>query len=293
MRFTRTLVALTCASFSACGGAVRSESHSTGSVLDAAAQAETGDELAETGTRVDAGADANGAYSGYFLASTRSPQGKGANMLDIFFAPNAPPQPRAPCASDTIVIGSCCAEVIRIGLPVPNLMPLSAGDVTVSARGALVAKLLAPDYPEVGSATWTAGDLLEVSAAGGNIARFDGDLQTPAAIAGVAPAFGPTPVNIAPVVDFRVAWTPEGRDGERMGLQIDTINPTGGATFIDCDVADSEGSVLVDAGLWEGIVPEKRGSIHLIRSILSRASGANVDVELRGESWADALADFE
>lgn len=221
----------------------------------------------------------------------RSYQGTSSHTLDIALWDETPPGPRLQsCGIDVVTSGSCCAGFSAHFLPIGPAVPLSAGDVAIRLRDRPLATLVAPNYPEVDDATWNGGDVLEVSAPGGNVASFSGSLVTPKVISGVTPAFGSSPVIIPTGADFRVSWMPEGRDGEEMQLQINMIDSGGNAPVILCDVPDSTGSVVVDASLFARMPSGATGGIHLTRSITSTAYGANVSVTLIGDDWLDALA---
>lgn len=268
---------------SACGGMVDSENRGT-AMMDADFEAQD--------AAPDAPPDSAIEYAGQLSARLRSYKGNLSYALDVSFWEGAPLLPRAPsCGNDGITVGNCCAGLIKLALPVGPLVPLVAGDVTIDLHGTPLATLLAPDYAEIDDAVWNGGDVLGVSAPGGNIAAFSGNLETPALIAGVTPPFGSTPVMIAKGADVPISWTPEGRDGETMQLQIDAVATAGPADVILCTVPDSAGSVVVDASLLARIPSAVSGSIHLTRSITSNVSGANVRVTLVGEAWLDALAD--
>ena len=244
----------------------------------------------------DAGGESGGPYSGYVIASLTAYQGKQSYALGAAFWTGQEPLPGTPdtqpsCATGATLKGPCCEQLLRLGLPVP-VVPPNAGNVTLALHGMPLATLLSPDYAEITSATWNAGDALGVSAAGGDVAAFSGTLLTPAAVAGLSPAFGQDPVAIAHDADLRVVWTPDTNDGEIMQLQIDTIG-TGGAPTVLCAVPDSAGSIVVDASLLAPLVSATSASIHLTRSITSSVAARNATVTLEGVLWLSAIATIQ
>jgi hypothetical protein len=265
----------------ACGGAVRSE--------DAGSDAAP-DHRGVDARAADAPPNADIAYAGQLVASRRVSGTTATSSVDVFFWEQYPTSTGPFCGRDPVTVGSCCAGTTVIATPVPSTVQLSAGDVTVSDRGAPVATLRAPDYAGV-NAPWDPGDMLAVSAPGGNVAAFAGSLMTPVDIAGVTPAFDSPPVSIPSVGDFAVAWTPDGRDDVKMRVLIEGLGAST-SVAITCEVPDASGAVVVDASLIARVPASAKGGIHLIRSIMSNASGANVEVSLIGETWLDALATF-
>jgi hypothetical protein len=220
-----------------------------------------------------------------------------SHVLDTAFWRAGPPLLPGPantppgCGTDAITNGACCEQQVRIPLPVPSVPPV-AGNVTVSLHGVPLAMLLSPDYAEIDTATWSPGDALGVSAAGGEVAAFSGTLVTPSMITGLSPALGQAPVTIAHDADFRISWTPEAKDGELMQLQIDSIE-SGGARVVLCAVLDTAGSVVVDASLLGPLAGAQSASIHFTRSITSNVSVSNANVALEGDLWLSSLATIQ
>jgi hypothetical protein len=282
----------------ACGKIAGSDSRSAVSDYDAAFEtstpkSEASDAALDT-SAPDANTDSAFEYLGQLWAMFRSFKGTSSNSLHVAFSQGVEWPPRAAsCGTDGVTRGDCCAGFMRTVLPILPTVPLLAGNVTVTRDGSSIATLAAPDYPEIDDAMWSPGDVLGVSAPGGNIAAFSGSFETPNMISGVTPAFGSAPVAIPAGADFRITWAAEGKDGEQMLLQIDLVGTGSSPDLILCAVPDAAGGVVVDAGLISKTASTASGSIHLTRSLVSHVVGANVTVALVGEAWLDALATVE
>jgi hypothetical protein len=105
-------------------------------------------------------------------------------------------------------------------------------------------------------------------------------------VQGLSPAFGQGAIAIAKGADLQISWTPEGKAGEFMQVQIESDADT----WIFCKASDSDGSVVIGADLVAQISPAANPTIHMIRSITSNVSGPNATVALEGQLWLGATA---
>jgi hypothetical protein len=260
-------------------------------VRDAAPDSGTSDETRDS--EVDAGSVSGTVYAGSVTAGIELYQGKQWHGLSTYFWTVGTGLPAQQCASKPT--GGCC-ELTRQNLSGPTPAVPNAGNVTIDLNQRLFATLTAPNYTESNNVTWGAGDRLGVSAAGGAVAAFSGILDTTAAISGVNPAFGTTPVAVALASGFQVSWTPEGKEGEVMLLDI--FYPASGWPIqIECSVPDSAGSVVVDASVLAPLAAPLASStstadISLTRSITSNISAANATISLGGYFELDMPATF-
>jgi hypothetical protein len=236
-----------------------------------------------------AGAESGTLYTGWVEAYSESQQGKLYYSLSTGFYVGASPPANPLVTTCETTVGSCCWQTTALAGPGPGPPNANAGNVTIDLNQLPLATLIAPssggNYTESDNATWGAGDPLGVSAAGGAVAAFSGILHTPAAISGLNPAFGTTPVAIALGSDFQVSWTPEGKEGEVMILEM--------SPQIFCSVPDSAGSVMVDASLFAALGSSTMGDISLVRVIASNLSAANATISLRGYFTLDVPAIYE
>jgi hypothetical protein len=247
--------------------------------------ANTADEASDrVGT--DAAGESGVSYSGTVVASMNLDTQPYALYAQFQTAANPSPSSGA---ADAGFEASCYAWQPMVSLPTGfgpggSALP-TAGSVTIARDGAPLATLLGPSYPEITNVSWTAGDTLDVQAAGGDVDAFAGSLQTPATLQGLSPAFGQGPIAIASGTDFQISWTPEGKAGEIMQVQIESDG-----AWVSCTASDSDGSVVIGADLIAQLSLAANPTIHLIRSITSNVLGPNATVALEGQLWLGAPA---
>jgi hypothetical protein len=158
--------------------------------------------------------------------------------------------------------GTVCGCGGGIALPSPSS---SAGIITVRAGPceADVASLSFddesgfPEYPQA-SASWTPGAALAVTAQGdpAQVHAFAGMLQTGEPLAGLTPAFGPQAQDIVIPLDqsLVVSWTPEGRSGEVVAVELREVT-TSSVVTCSCYVSDSAGTLTMPAASLSHFVP--------------------------------------
>jgi hypothetical protein len=196
----------------------------------------------------------------------------------------------------------CCCGTTDRGLPYP-FKPPDAGKITLAAEaGATTLATLVPaafeggsgtfygmtdlgwswfgplgDYAPVASQPWSAGDTLQVLAAGNEVASFSEALRTGPSLAGVVPSIGPSPVVVDHGQPFTVSWAPQDHGDATVLL---TLPYAGGVCF--CDAPDAAGRLVVDANLLGPISAEKNGKIQLARLTISTVASGNATIDLVG-----------
>lgn len=220
-----------------------------------------------------------------FAVTTPSAAG---NTFSVDAAFIASVSPGTPCAGGSMM-GTCCympAAVPTDAGPVDAGMPMivTAGniDITNEAGDAGVGTLMpgAMGYmPLTGptpdmSVQWTAGDKLDVSAAGDSMGvhMFTGAIQTGDTITGDMPALSFTnPVTINRTMDYTQAWTADSTaTGDKVVLAIATTADGS----ITCTADDSAGTVTVPNMLLSNF-SAGMGFVTLTRTNSSMATGPN------------------
>jgi hypothetical protein len=202
--------------------------------------------------------------------------------------------------------GDCCC-LRGIATPYP-IQPPDAADMTFTGAGGGVLATLPGAPPSTnGSLTlqgtsdlgplwyvspggyrwtdslpWNAGDVLQVQAAGRDVAPFAGELRTGALLDGIRPALGGAPVVIDRGQDFSVAWTP---DADRDATVLLTMRQiaTNSVTACFCEAPDSAGSLTVATDLLGFYQTDQlSGDIQLERLVVTSVRGPNANVDLIG-----------
>lgn len=192
----------------------------------------------------------------------------------------------------------CCCSRTKRGLPFP-IKPPDARDITLlpaddsTALATLVAdpfedgngsfhgmlelgwSWFAPlsNYALVASQPWSAGDTIEVLAQGNEVEAFSGLLRAGAALRGVTPSIGSSPVVIDHAQPFEISWTPASNSDAIVLLGLPNAD---GICY--CDVPDSAGTLVVDSTLLSAV----SGEISLARLTVSNVASGNASVDLVG-----------
>ena len=241
-----------------------------GGTLDAGASDAAGDSGAS-----GAGGTAPAPYHGVVLAFAA--QGGGPDTFAAFadFQPGSDPFPWVAQVGDHPVGGSC-ACLQGIATPSPFGMP-SPGTIAISGpNDGLVARLdpyqvttdggtwstsysstsdlgsvwyaYAGSYPFVGAAAWRPGDTLAVSASGGSVPAFSGEVVAGAWLAGVAPSLSNGSLVIPRDSDFQISWTPDTLAGQTVLLAVTQI-ALDSLVSCFCAAPDQAGAVTLPASL--------------------------------------------
>jgi hypothetical protein len=139
-------------------------------------------------------------------------------------------------------------------------------------------------YPTGGSLPWTAGDALEVSAAGGDVGPFTATLQTGALLAGVTPALGSAPTVVSRNEPFAIAWMPGDRPTDRVDLTIRELTSNGDVTC-SCTAPDSAGQIAMGTDFTSQLSsdPSAKARLSLTRMTVSNIWSGSTSVDLIGE----------
>jgi hypothetical protein len=201
------------------------------------------------------------------------------------------PTPGAACSGTQS--GACCyvaGAAISTGTPPDAGAGPSAGDITV-ANTTGDSLVLMPPYAG-GSLAWTPGDVLQVTAAGADIAAFSGAIHTPGAIGGVTPSFD-TLATLASSGALTVSWTPGGGSDAEVVLALTGTGSEGTVGTVTCAVKDSAGQVVVDASIIGHFAPGNDATLSLLRTTTAAGSIANGKTYLTGGWQVGAIAAFQ
>jgi len=296
----------------ACGG--RSASHASagpaagaaGSAGDASMGGATGGIGATSGSSAAGGAgamsglggqagEAEPEYGGVVLAYSVSDGTDETHHTFAGFQAAGPFDPRA--------CGDCCCYH-GIGLPLPTKPP-DAGTITLtSGEVAAPLALLAPDVPADGSLhlygswelsawglggisdyapadslPWAPGDVLEVSAAGNEVAPFSGQLRTGLPISDLTPALGTDPVVVDLTQGLEVSWAPEGGEDRRVEFAFQQFDT--GVSYCFCSAPDEAGLLSVSSEALVGFTPGSATAL-LARFTETNTTSDNATITLLG-----------
>jgi hypothetical protein len=238
----------------------------------------------------EGGAVSEATYAGAVLAMLTEREGATTYVARAVFT-NGPRPTIGGCPR-------CCCNRTDRGLPLPDKPPDASVITVQSASGPPALATLVPevfedgrgifhgmsdlgwawfaplsDYAAVTSQPWDAGDTLQVLAEGNEVAPFSGLLHVGAAIAGLTPPLGSTPVIVDHTRAFEISWTPEGNGDATVLLGIPT-----GSGICYCDAPDAAGRLVVAAELLSPV----SGEISLARLTVSNVASSNASVDLVG-----------
>jgi hypothetical protein len=261
-----------------------------GSLTDAPSPLDgtTSDGMADTGAGGGDGTVAT-SYFGKVLFEYFETASTPIYDLLVEVAPTGTLSPATACPSGALVSGSCC--YLPAALPDAGAEPfVSAGTMTLLDNGAALVTL---PYGAQGydandaalSGSWSAGDVLSVSAPGATASAFSGEVGAPADLALVGQALTAT-VSVS--ADWTVRWTP----GTKAGAQIvaDLLSSADGD--IKCIVDDSAGAVTLPASLLGKVKSTDTGTLLIARVVDTTASAANATFEIAAFSGVDVTVTF-
>jgi hypothetical protein len=136
------------------------------------------------------------------------------------------------------------------------------------------------------SVKWQPGDTLAVSAMGGVVKAFTGNLVTVEDFAGVT-----TAATVPITADLVVKWT--AGTATTVRLFVDALKGTTQEGSITCDVADSVGTVTVPKALLGKFATGDAGIITLTRTNVTPATDPNATVDLLSTTTTGGTAKFQ
>jgi hypothetical protein len=189
--------------------------------------------------------------------------------------------------------GSCCYS--PAGSDATTTL-FGAGTITLTDKGSQLGQLFYNDagYGELNSEVqvertffWSAGDTIDVSAAGGAVQAFSGSAVAPAAITGFSPMPGATTLSVTGANGLNITWTPgSGSDSFVLFLRDATANS------ITCEVPITAGTLSVPSSLLVHL--SGSGFIQAYPQASSNFDGPNANVALLiGGSGMFGMASFQ
>jgi hypothetical protein len=180
----------------------------------------------------------------------------------------------------------------------PDEAPTEAGaiDITGGQRTARVDLAWQPDRAmylpsPLGASVFTGGELLHVHAAGGALQAFSADIVAPHTLVLTQPEVAP--LRLPTVGPLALAWVPDATDntGEiRALLTVDDVQGQA-TTWIQCEAADGDGSLVVPESLVALLPPPPRNYIlEVTRNVVTIAPLGDDGVGVRVHAASEVQA---
>ncbi len=207
---------------------------------------------------------------------------RGIATPDLFHMPDAGP---------ITITGPADGVLARLG-PSPVIFDGGTSSSSLQGTDDLGAGwyVFPADYAYVDASPWSAGDTLDVTAAGASVTAFTGTLHAGSRLSGVSPSLGAGPLIIPHDHDFEVSWAPDSVTGETVlvGLRQVALD-----SLVDCFCAapDEAGSLTMPAGLLALYTADPQSCILQIERLnVSTVASGNGMVQLIGAFAAAAAA---
>jgi hypothetical protein len=172
------------------------------------------------------------------------------------------------CAGAAETVGDCCYFPPS---PPPGLQPFDSGSPVVDQTAGVITLVDTTSKAHIGSfhyvtdgyptmtfpaPVWAPGDILTVSATGGQISAFT--VSAPALI----PPIGQVPSSISLTHDFQITWQPD-PNADIMNIWISDGQSSGKG--VNCTLPDANGSVTVASSLFAAFQSGEASTVSLGR----------------------------
>ena len=190
------------------------------------------------------------------------------------------------CAPGALTDGPCCyyhSQETDAGGPLPSL---SAGTLTLSAGGTSFDTMtydpsvqIYPQYADQTGAAWLASAAMAVSAAGGTLPAFSGNIAMPALLAGLSGAGSAT---LSRGSDWTLTWAPSGAAAKVVVVVFDV------AAELKCVADGAAGTLTVPGAAIGHFTAGAAGNYYVgaVARTMVTAGDATIEVSATNATWA-------